>query len=314
MTSPLFVTRQHRVLVHGITGRQGTFWADKMRQYGTNVIGGVSPRKAGTRHLDLPVFGSAADAAASAEGPPDVSVLFVPPAGARAAVEDAVAAGIKLVVVLTEFIPVADTMAMVAEAKEAGSVVIGPNTAGIVNPGQTFVGFMPAFDARIFTPGPVGVVSRSGSLGTLAAVELTRAGYGQSAFFGVGGDPVSGTSTADAFAALDADADTEAIVIIGEIGGRKEEDAAALVATSSKPVVSFIAGAAAPPGKRMGHAGAIVEGSTGTYQSKRDALEDAGATVVAVPAMIPEALSNHGLRPMSPEANPLSQLTKGHKG
>ena len=287
--SALFVEREHAVLVHGITGRQGTFWADKMRAYGTNVIGGVSPRKAGTTHLDLPVYGSAVEAT-SAGNTPDVSVLFVPPAGARAAVEDAIAAGVKLIVVLTEFIPVADTMAMVAEAKAAGVSVIGPNTAGIVNPGHTFVGFMPAFDSRIFTPGRVGVVSRSGSLGTLAAVELTRAGLGQSAFFGVGGDPVSGTSSANAFAALDADPGTDAVVLIGEIGGRKEEDAAALIAQSSKPVVSFIAGAASPPGKRMGHAGAIVEGSTGTYESKRSALEQAGATVVDVPADIPRAI------------------------
>ncbi len=287
--SALFVERDHAVLVHGITGRQGTFWADKMRAYGTNVIGGVSPRKAGTTHLDLPVYGSAVEAA-SAGNTPDVSVLFVPPAGARAAVEDAIAAGVKLIVVLTEFIPVADTMAMVAEAKITGATIIGPNTAGIVNPGQTFVGFMPAFDSRIFTPGRIGVVSRSGSLGTLAAVELTRAGLGQSAFFGVGGDPVSGTSSAGAFAALDADPGTDAVVLIGEIGGRKEEDAAALIAQSSKPVVSFIAGAASPPGKRMGHAGAIVEGSTGTYESKRSALEQAGAIVVDVPADIPQAI------------------------
>ena len=231
-----------------------------------------------------------------------MSVLFVPPAGARAAVEDAVAAGVKLVVVLTEFIPVADTMAMVAQAREAGTVIIGPNTAGIVNPGQTFVGFMPAFDPRIFSPGRIGVVSRSGSLGTLAAVELTRAGFGQSAFIGVGGDPVSGTSTAEAFAALNADPNTDAVVLIGEIGGRKEEDAAPLIAESPKPVVSFIAGAASPPGKRMGHAGAIVDGSTGTYQSKQQALEEAGAVVVPVPSLITKALVEQGVRPMSREA------------
>jgi succinyl-CoA synthetase alpha subunit len=287
--SPLFVTRDHRVLVHGITGRQGTFWAARMSDYGTTIVGGVSPGKAGSVHLDVPVYGSAVEAA-QAGAPPDVSVLFVPPAAARAATEDAITAGVKLIVVLTEFIPVADTMTVAALAGEAGATVVGPNTAGLVNPGQTFVGFMPAFDPRIFSPGRVGVVSRSGSLGTLAAVELTRAGLGQSAFIGVGGDPVSGTSTADAFAVLDAHRGTDAVVIIGEIGGRKEEDAATLVAGSTKPVVSFIAGAAAPPGKRMGHAGAIIDGSTGTHDSKRRALEEAGAVVVDVPAAIPGAV------------------------
>ena len=222
----------------------------------------------------------------------DVTVLFIPPGGARPAVEDAVAAGAKLIVVLTEFIPVHDTMAVIATAKAAGSRIIGPNTAGVVTPGQAFVGFMPAFDQRIFTPGRVGVISRSGSLGTLTAVELTRAGLGQSAFLGIGGDPVSGTTTAEAFEALDKDPSTDAIVVIGEIGGRKEEDAAATIAASSKPVVSFIAGAASPPGKRMGHAGAIVEGNTGTHESKRAALTEAGATVVDVPWEIPAALAD----------------------
>lgn len=290
----MIVRKHHRVLVQGITGKQGTFWTEKMQQYGTKIVGGVNPKKAGTEHLGVPVFGSATDAAAqlAADGGVDVSVLFVPPAGARAATEDAIAAGAKLVVVLTEFIPVHDTMAMVAAATDAGSCIIGPNTAGIVTPGEAFVGFMPAFDERIFTPGNIGVISRSGSLGTLSAVELTRAGFGQSAFLGIGGDPVSGTTTAEAFALLDDDPKTEAIVLIGEIGGRKEEDAAATIAASNKPVVSFIAGAASPPGKRMGHAGAIVEGDTGTHASKKAALTEAGATVVDVTWDIPTALSS----------------------
>ena len=285
------IVRQHdRVVVHGMTGRQGTFWTEKMRDYGTTIVGGVSPRKAGTRHLDLPVFASAEAAAEELEGGVDVSVLFVPPAGARAATEDAIRAGTRLVVVLTEFIPIHDTMAMIAAADAAGSRIIGPNTAGVVTPGEAFVGFMPAFDDRIFRPGRIGVISRSGSLGTLACLELTRAGFGQSAFLGIGGDPVSGTSSLAALRALDGDPNTDAIVLIGEIGGRKEEDAAVAVAASSKPVVSFIAGAASPPGKRMGHAGAIVEGNTGTYDSKREALTAAGASVVDVPWDIPSAL------------------------
>lgn len=291
----MIVTGTHRVLVQGITGKQGTFWTERMQAYGTDIVGGVNPRKSGTDHLGVPVFSSAVEAAAhfasTGEGGVDVSVLFVPPAGARAATEDAIAAGAALVVVLTEFVPVHDTMAMVAAATAAGSRIIGPNTAGVVTPGEAFVGFMPAFDDRIFTPGRVGIISRSGSLGTLTAVELTRAGIGQSAFLGIGGDPVSGTTTADAFAALDAHEGTDAIAIIGEIGGRKEEDAAALVARSTKPVVSFIAGAASPPGKRMGHAGAIVEGATGTHRSKRAALTEAGATVVDVPWQLPDALA-----------------------
>jgi len=290
----MIVRRGDRVLVQGITGKQGTFWTEKMQAYGTTIVGGVNPKKAGTTHLGVPVFGSATEASQQlgAEGSGvDVSVLFIPPAGARAAIEDAVAADAGLIVVLTEFIPVHDTMAVVAAAKDAGSRIIGPNTAGVVTPGEAFVGFMPAFDDRIFAPGRVGVISRSGSLGTLTALELTAAGMGQSAFLGIGGDPVSGTSTAEAFAALDQDDGTDAIVVIGEIGGRKEEDAAALIAASSKPVVSFIAGAASPPGKRMGHAGAIVEGETGTYRSKRDALIEAGATVVGVPWDIPAALA-----------------------
>jgi succinyl-CoA synthetase alpha subunit len=285
----MIVRSGDRVLVQGITGKQGTFWTEKMQAYGTNIVGGVNPKKAGTQHLGVPVYASAVEAAA--EEPLDVTVLFIPPAGARAATEDAIAAGAKLIVVLTEFIPVHDTMAMVAAAADAGARIIGPNTAGVVTPGEAFVGFMPAFDSRIFTPGNIGVLSRSGSLGTLTAVELTRAGFGQSAFLGIGGDPVSGTSTAEAFQALDDDPATEAIVIIGEIGGRKEEDAAEVVARSSKPVVAFLAGSASPPGKRMGHAGAIVEGNTGTYASKKAALTEAGAIVVDVPWEVPEVIS-----------------------
>ncbi len=286
---PLIVTRQDAVAVYGMTGRQGSFWTDRMRNYGTNVVAGVSPTKGGTTHLDLPVYSTAVEAAADGVAI-DVAVLFVPPAGARAAATDAAEAGARLVVVLTEFVPVSDTMAMVATTRSAGTTIIGPNTAGIVNPGETFVGFMPAFDPRIFSPGPIGVVSRSGSLGTLTAVELTRAGFGQSAFLGIGGDPVSGTTTAEAVEALDRHRGTGAIVVIGEIGGRKEEEAAQAIAATTKPVVAFIAGAASPPGKRMGHAGAIIEGGTGTHESKRTALVEAGAVVVDAPWQVASAL------------------------
>lgn len=284
----MIVTGSDRVVVHGLTGRQGTFWASLMREYGTQIVGGVHPTKSGTVHDGTPVFGSAVEAAADVGV--DVSVLFVPPTGAKGAVIDAVDAGARLVVVLTEFIAVHDTMEMIQHARTNGSRIMGPNTAGVVTPGEAFVGFMPAFDDRIFRKGPVGVVSRSGSLGTLACLELTRAGIGQSAFLGVGGDPVSGTSTAEAVTALAADASTEAVVLIGEIGGSKEEDAAEVIAAIDTPVVSFVAGRSSPPGKRMGHAGAIVEGDAGTYASKRTALEAAGARVVDVPGQIPAAV------------------------
>ena len=274
--------------MHGLTGREGSFWAARMREYGTNVVAGVSPTKAGTVHDGIPVFASAQDAAADVGI--DVSVFFVPPVAALGSAHDAIDAGARTLVLLTEFVPVHDTMEIVELARRAGAVLVGPNTAGVVTPGEAFAGFMPAFDSRLFTPGSVGVVSRSGSLGTLACLELTRAGLGQSGFIGVGGDPVSGTSTAAAVSALAADERTDRIVIIGEIGGTKEEDAAAVLGAIDKPVVAFLAGRTAPPGRRMGHAGAIVEGGAGTYDAKRAALEDAGATVVDRPSDIPAAL------------------------
>ena len=285
----MIVRSGDKVVVHGLTGNQGSFWAERMRDYGTNVVAGVSPKKAGTEHAGLPVTATAVDAAALTGI--DVSVLFVPAQAVKSSVDDAVNAGAKLIVILTEFVPVHDTMRYVARANEAGTQIIGPNTAGGVTPGEAFVGFMPAFDGRIFQPGNIGVVSRSGSLGTLACLELTRAGLGQSAFLGVGGDPVSGTSSARALQELVDDPATDGIVLIGEIGGTKEEDAAEIVATTNKPVVSFIAGAAAPEGRKMGHAGAIVAGNTGTHASKRSALTEAGAVVVDVPWSIPATLA-----------------------
>ena len=201
--SRLIVRSSDRVVVHGLTGREGSFWAARMREYGTNVVAGVSPTKAGTVHDGIPVFASAQDAAADVGI--DVSVFFVPPVAALGSAHDAIDAGARTLVLLTEFVPVHDTMEIVELARRAGAVLVGPNTAGVVTPGEAFAGFMPAFDSRLFTPGSVGVVSRSGSLGTLACLELTRAGLGQSGFIGVGGDPVSGTSTAAAVSALAAD-------------------------------------------------------------------------------------------------------------
>ncbi|MBF0304361.1 MAG: succinate--CoA ligase subunit alpha [Alphaproteobacteria bacterium] len=274
-----------RVLVQGITGKQGTFWTEQMQAYGTNVVGGVNPKKAGETHCGVPVYATAKEAAGF-----DVSVMFIPPGAALAAAEDAIEAGAKMVVILTEHIPSHDVMRIHAAAKERGTRIVGPNTAGLVTPGECFVGIMPAFNDRVFKPGSVGVVSRSGSLGTLICLNLVGAGFGESAFIGIGGDPMIGTTTKDALEAFENDPNTEAVVLVGEIGGGMEEEAAQFAATMTKPVVSFIAGAAAPVGKKMGHAGAIVMGNQGSYASKRGALEQAGVTVVDTPSLIPEAL------------------------
>jgi succinyl-CoA synthetase alpha subunit len=285
----MIVRRGDRVLVQGITGKQGSFWTERMQAYGTKVVAGVNPRKAGSEHCGVPVFASAAEAAA-ASGGIDASVMFIPPALAKDAALDAIGAGVKTLVVLTEFIPVQDVMIIMAAAKAAGTCVVGPNTAGLVTPGEAFLGIMPAFNANIFQPGRIGVISRSGSLGTLLCLNVVRAGFGQSAFLGIGGDPILGTTTRDALERLDADPGTDAVVIVGEIGGDKEEDAADYAAGMTKPVVAFIAGKASPPGKKMGHAGAIVMGERGTHASKTAALTAAGASVIDMPSQVGPAL------------------------
>ena len=284
----MIVRRKDKVVVLGVTGRQGTFWTEKMIEYGTQVVAGVNPKRAGDTHCGVPVFGSTGEAAAATGA--NVAVTFIPPAMAREAAVDAIEAGVGLIVMLTEHIPAQDVMAAHAAAARRGARIVGPNTAGLVTPGECFVGIMPAFEPSVFTPGRVGVISRSGSLGTLVCLNLTRARLGQSAFIGIGGDPMIGTTTKDAFEALDRDENTDAIVIVGEIGGAMEEEAAVSAAKSAKPCVAFIAGAASPPGKKMGHAGAIVTGDKGGYQSKRRALESAGVTVVETPGAIPEVL------------------------
>lgn len=285
----MILRKKHRVLVQGITGRQGRFWTERMQEYGTQVVGGVNPKRPGETCCDVPVFASARDAVAEL-GPIDVSVMFIPPPAALGAAVDAIEAGIGQVVVLTEHIPSHDVMRIHAAARHHGTRIIGPNTAGIVTPGAAFAGIMPAFNPRVFQPGDIGVISRIGSLGTLICLNLVNAGFGQSAFLGVGGDPMLGTTTAEALKALDDDDQTNAIVIVGEIGGAMEEQAAELVENLRKPVVSFIAGRASPPGKKMGHAGAIVMGDSGSYQSKRSRLEAAGAQVVDTPCEIALAL------------------------
>jgi len=285
----VIVRRGDRVVVQGMTGRQGSFWTEKMLAYGTRIVGGVNPKRAGQTHVGVPVFASVRDAAQELGGV-DASVMFIPPAAALAAAEDAIAAGVRLLVVLTEHIPAHDVMRMHAAAAAAGCRIVGPNTAGLVTPGEAFAGIMPAFNTRVFRPGKVGVISRSGSLGTLVCLNLVDAGHGQSAFIGIGGDPMLGTTVIDALRALEADERTAAVVLVGEIGGTMEEDAADTLARMRKPVVSFIAGRASPPGKKMGHAGAIVMGSRGSYASKRRALESAGVRVVDTPAAVAEAL------------------------
>jgi succinyl-CoA synthetase alpha subunit len=285
----MIVRRTNKVVVLGITGRQGTFWTEKMIAYGTQVVAGVNPKRAGERHCNVPIYASTADAVRDTAA--DVAVMFIPPANAREAAVSASEAGIKLLVVLTEHIPAQDVMAMHAAAARHGTRIIGPNTSGLVTPGECFVGIMPAFVPSVFKPGPVGVISRSGSLGTLMCLKLTQSGVGQSAFIGIGGDPMLGATTREALEALDRDAKTEAVVIVGEIGGSMEEDAAEYAKAMRKPVAAFIAGAASPPGKKMGHAGAIVTGNRGSHASKRTALEAAGVMVADTPAQVAQLLA-----------------------
>ena len=285
----MIVRKKDRVVVLGITGKQGTFWTEKMIAYGTNVVAGINPKRAGETHVGVPIFASTAEAAQAVGA--DVAVMFIPPPMAKDAAVSAAEAGVKLLVVLTEHIPAQDVMAIHAAAARHGTRIVGPNTAGLVTPGECFVGIMPAFVGSVFKPGRVGVISRSGSLGTLICLNLTRAGLGQSAFIGIGGDPMLGTTTRDALEALDRDAGTDAIVIVGEIGGGMEESAAEYAKRVRKPMVAFIAGAAAPAGKKMGHAGAIVTGNTGGYAGKRKALEASGVVVVDTPSQIAPAVA-----------------------
>ena len=285
----MILRRHHRILVMGLTGKQGTMWGQAMLDYGACIVGGVNPRKAGTRHLGVPIFASAKEAVASG-CPFDAALMFVPPLAAGQAAIDACEAGSKSVICLAEHIPAHDVMKMLAVARGTGSRIVGPNTSGLVTPGETFAGIMPAFNSDVFTPGDVGVISRSGSLGTLVCLQLTAGGFGQSAFYGVGGDPIVGTRTRAALKMLDEDERTRAVVICGEIGGSAEEEAAEYASAMDKPVVAFIAGRTAPEGRRMGHAGAIVSGAGGGYDAKRRSLEANGVAVADLPSQIPQLL------------------------
>lgn len=290
----MLVTGSENVLIQGLTGRQGSYWGARMAECGTRIVAGASPGRGGQEVGGVPVYNTVADAAL--EHQIDATVLFVPAMLAKDAALDAVRAGVQKIVLLAEHVPYHDTMMIMAEAKDAGAQVLGPNTAGVVVPEVASLGIMPAFAKNIFRPGRIGVLSRSGSLGTLVCLNLVSAGYGQSAFIGIGGDPILGTTTLDAVRELDQHDGTDAIVLVGEIGGGMEEDAANYIAGMRKPVVAFIAGRSAPPETRMGHAGAIVTGDKGSGNSKVEALVAAGATVVDVPSQIGEALEAAGLQ------------------
>jgi succinyl-CoA synthetase alpha subunit len=284
----ILVDQNTRVLFQGFTGREASFHAQASINYGTKVVGGVTPGKGGQTHLDLPVFNTVADAVKQTGA--NASVIFVPPPFAADAIMEATEAGVPLVVCITEGIPTSDMVRVAAFMQGRSTRLIGPNCPGIISPGRCKIGIMPA---HIHRQGNVGVVSRSGTLTYEAVGQLTRLEIGQSTCIGIGGDPIIGTSFLDAIQFFNADPETHAIVMIGEIGGNAEETAAAYIKEHvKKPVVGFIAGQTAPPGRRMGHAGAIISGGSGKAEDKMKAMTDAGITVCASPAEIGEKIKS----------------------
>src|SRR5687767_3316863 len=284
----ILVDKNTRLVVQGLTGKEGTFHTKQMVEYGTNVVGGVTPGKGGTTHENIPVFNTVADSVRDAGA--NVSVIFVPPPFAADAIMEAADAGLALVVCITEGIPALDMVKAWNFLQGRSTRLIGPNCPGVISPGKCKIGIMPA---HIHKPGHVGVVSRSGTLTYEAVGQLTKLGIGQSTCIGIGGDPIIGTTFLDALRLFNEDSDTHAIVMIGEIGGNAEETAAAYVKEHvKKPVVGFIAGQTAPPGRRMGHAGAIISGGSGAAPDKIAAMKSAGITVCPSPADLGQTIQS----------------------
>jgi succinyl-CoA synthetase alpha subunit len=283
----IYINEHTNVLVQGITGNQGTFHTRQMINYGTKIVAGVSPGKSGKEVEGIPVFDTVA--AAAEKHRLDASILFIPAPFAKDAAFEAIAAGIKVLVMLPEHIPVQDAMAIMAYAKSNGTVVVGPNTFGLVSSGKCKIGIMPN---QFFIPGAIGVVSRSGTLCYEIVGNLTAAGYGTTTVVGLGGDRVVGLNFIEVLAEMDKDAETKAIIMVGEIGGSAEEEAAGFIRENiKKPVIAYLAGKSAPPGKRMGHAGAIIERGKGTFEGKVEALTAAGVPVAELPFQVPDLVA-----------------------
>jgi len=285
----IFIDKKTRVIVQGITGRDGSFHAKQMMEYGTQLVGGVTPGKGGQKfESTVPIFNTVAEAVKATGA--DATVIYVPPPFAADAMMEAADAGIPFIVCITEGVPVLDMTRVYPFVNEKGSRLLGPNCPGLISPGKSKIGIIPG---RICTPGPIGLVSRSGTLTYEVVYQMTRANLGQTTCVGIGGDPINGTNFIDCLAAFEKDPDTKAVVMIGEIGGTDEQEAARFVSEKmSKPVVGFIAGQTAPPGRRMGHAGAIISGSTGTAAEKMQAFEDNGIAVAKRPIDVVDLLKH----------------------